>query len=218
VTEQSGEGLAAWRREYGDSGLHRADLGPDPMTTFRSWLIAAEATGMHEPNAMVVSTAGLGGPAARLILLKGLDERGFVFYTNYGSRKAADLDANPACCLLFPWHPIQRQVRVDGVASRVSAAESDGYFASRPRSAQVGAWASPQSHVVPSREFLEARYAEEEQRFAGLEVVPRPEHWGGYVVVPHRIEFWQGRPSRMHDRFRFEHTGEAGWRVERLAP
>jgi pyridoxamine 5'-phosphate oxidase len=167
---------------------------------------------------MVISTVGEAGPASRMLLLKGINEVGFVFYTNYDSRKATELAANPACSLLFPWHPLERQVRVEGVASRVSAAESDAYFETRPRAAQIGAWASPQSEVVPSRESLEARYAQEDDRFADTQTVPRPEHWGGIVVRPHLVEFWQGRPGRMHDRFRFDRSGESGWVVERLAP
>jgi pyridoxamine 5'-phosphate oxidase len=218
VTTRPNRDLAALRREYGSSGLHRDDVGDDPITTLLQWLAAVEDAGLHEPNAMVLTTLAAQGPSSRMVLLKGLDERGLVFYTNYRSRKASELDANPACAVLFPWHPLQRQVHLVGVASRVSPEESDAYFASRPRSAQVGAWASAQSQVVPSREFLEARYAEEEQRFAGLELVPRPQHWGGYLVAPHRIEFWQGRASRMHDRFVFERTGGSSWRVDRLAP
>jgi pyridoxamine 5'-phosphate oxidase len=218
VTADRNQRIAAWRQVYSDRGLTLDDLGADPIAAFGGWLEAAEAAELYEPNAMVVSTTGPDGPTSRLILLKGLDERGFVFYTNYHSRKMVDLDANPACTLLFPWQALERQVRVEGLASRVSEAESDAYFASRPRAAQIGAWASPQSEVVPSREFLEARYQSETDRFVDQAEVPRPPHWGGLLVRPHRIEFWQGRPGRMHDRFRFERTEEAAWVVDRLAP
>ncbi len=218
--------LAALRWEYGDQGLTPDDLGPNPISAFTMWLSDAARAGLHEPNAMVVASVGeSGAPSARLVLLKAVDERGFVFYTNYESRKAGELLARPACALLFPWHPLQRQVRVEGVAEQVDAGESDAYFASRPRPAQLGAWASPQSRVVPDREFLEARYAAAVERFDGAEAVSRPTYWGGFRVRPQTIEFWQGRPGRMHDRVRFRAAGEAtrgagatAWTVERLAP
>jgi pyridoxamine 5'-phosphate oxidase len=218
VTARPRRDLASWRREYGDRGLNRRDLGDDPIGMVGEWLLDAEASGLHEPNAMVVGTVGPDGPSSRLVLLKALDERGFVFNTNYQSRKARELAADPACSLLFPWHALDRQVRIEGTASRVSAAESDAYFAGRPRAAQIGAWASPQSEAVPDREALEVRYAGETDRFADYTDVPRPEHWGGIVVRPHRLEFWQGRPGRMHDRFRFDRADESSWVVERLAP
>ena len=210
--------IADWRREYADRGLTRDLLGDDPIAAFRRWFADAAEAGLHEPNGMVVSTVGPEGPSARMVLLKALDDRGFVFYTNYRSRKATELAAQPACALLFPWHPLERQVRVEGVSSRVSAAESDAYFATRPRPAQLGAWSSPQSEVVPSREYLEQRFRREDERYAGLPDVPRPEHWGGIVVRPHRVEFWQGRPGRLHDRFRFDRVDDTSWSVERLAP
>jgi pyridoxamine 5'-phosphate oxidase len=210
--------LATLRREYEDHGLDTSDLGDEPLSPFRRWLADATVAGMHEPNAMVVCTVGEDGPSARMVLLKGVDERGFVFYTNYGSRKAEELTDNSACALVFPWHPLQRQVRVEGTAARLSAEESDAYFAIRPRPAQIGAWASPQSQIVPSREFLEDRYLTERDRFADVPEVPRPPHWGGFLVRPHRVEFWQGRSGRMHDRFRFDRTDEWAWAVERLAP
>jgi pyridoxamine 5'-phosphate oxidase len=211
--------LASWRREYENRGLTEVDLGPDPIGAFVRWLTAASEAGVHEPNAMVVATAGPdAAPSARLVLLKGIDERGFVFYTNYESHKAAELLGNPACALLFPWHPLERQVRVDGTASRVTAVESDEYFSVRPRAAQIGAWASPQSTVVPDRAYLHDRYAACSDRFAAADDVPRPPHWGGFRVRPHRIEFWQGRPGRLHDRIRFERADESTWVIERLAP
>lgn len=210
--------IASWRREYEDRGLSRGDLDADPVVAFRGWLEDARIAGLHEPNAMVVSTVGPEGPSSRMVLLKGIDSRGFVFFTNYESRKATELDAQPGCALLFPWHPLERQVRVEGSASRVSAAESDAYFASRPRPAQLGARTSPQSRIVPSREYLEELFAEELHRYADQPDVPRPAHWGGVRVRPHRIEFWQGRPGRLHDRLRFDRSDETTWAVERLAP
>lgn len=210
--------IASWRREYADRGLSRQELGDNPLDAFERWLAAASDAGVHEPNAMVVSSHGDEGPSARMVLLKGLDERGFVFYTNYHSRKALELAADSACALLFPWHPLERQVRVEGVASLVSPAESDAYFASRPRPAQLGAWSSPQSEIVPSRDYLEQRFLHEQDRFADQPQVPRPEHWGGIRVEPHRVEFWQGRPGRLHDRFRFDRVDTGRWVLERLAP
>jgi pyridoxamine 5'-phosphate oxidase len=218
MTDDRDAQIASWRMEYEDHGLVEADLGEDPVTAFIGWLSDAQRAGLYEPNAMVVSTVGASGPSARMVLLKQVDRRGFVFYTNYNSRKAEDLDAEPACALLFPWHPLQRQARIEGVAARLSAAESDVYFTTRPRGSQLGAWASPQSDVVPSREFLADRYARESDRFAGIDDIPRPPHWGGYIVRPHRVEFWQGRPGRMHDRISFERTGGNSWVVQRLAP
>lgn len=211
--------LSAWRREYADRGLTADDLGTDPIAAFMRWLTDAGAAGVHEPNAMVVATAeASGAPSARLVLLKGIDERGFVFYTNYQSRKACDLLTNPACALVFPWHPLERQVRVEGTASQVDNAESDAYFAQRPRPAQLGAWASPQSTVVPDRDYLQDRFTAYGDRFAADDVILRPPFWGGFRVRPHRIEFWQGRPGRLHDRIRFDRADESQWIVERLAP
>ena len=211
--------LAGLREEYGRAGLAEADLAPDPVTMFGQWMQEAVAAGLHEPNAMVVATVGAdGAPSSRMVLLKGLSDDGFVFYTNTGSRKGVELAANPRCALLFPWHPLERQVRVEGVASRVDAGESDDYFRSRPRPAQVGAWSSPQSQVVESRDYLEQRFIHEQDRFAEHAEIPRPEHWGGIRVRPHRIEFWQGRPGRLHDRVRFDRVDESRWAVERLAP
>jgi pyridoxamine 5'-phosphate oxidase len=218
MTDEPDRIIAAWRQEYADRGLVAADLGHDPIPAVVRWLADARGAGIFEPNAMIVSTVAAGVPSSRMVLLKNVDQRGFVFYTNYRSRKAAELDANPACSLLFPWNAVHRQVRVDGVASRVPADESDGYFATRPRGSQIGAWASPQSQVVPDREFLNDSYAAMTDRFDGVDEIPRPSHWGGYVVHPEVVEFWQGRPGRMHDRIRFERADEQTWVVERLAP
>ena len=215
-----GQTLAALRREYGDHGLDLPDLADDPVTMFRRWLADTVAAGIHEPNAMVVATVGPDGrPSTRMVLLKELDERGFVFFTNYESRKAEEIAANQAVSLLFPWQDLQRQVRVEGTATRVSQADSEAYFATRPRESQLGAWASPQSRVVTSRSALDERYGGVLAQFADLDAVPLPPHWGGFRVAPEVVEFWQGRRGRMHDRLVYRRTDDtAGWRVERLAP
>ena len=218
VSEPPAPDLARLRREYGDRGLDLQDLDPDPVSMFGRWLGDTVAAGLHEPNAMVVATATPDGrPSARMVLLKGLDERGFVFYTNLSSRKGGEIDANPWVSLLFPWQDLQRQVRVEGRASRVSQAESEAYFAQRPRESQLGAWASPQSQVVASRSALDERYGGVLSRFAAADAVPLPPFWGGIRVAPEVVEFWQGRRGRMHDRLVYRREG-AGWRVERLAP
>jgi pyridoxamine 5'-phosphate oxidase len=207
------EDFAGLREEYARTGLSEGDLTPDPMTLFRRWF--EEVRPLPEPNAMVLATVGADGrPSARAVLLKGLDERGFLFYTNLTSRKGRDRAAHPDCALLFPWHPLQRQVRVEGRAQPLPRSEAATYFATRPRGAQLGAWASPQSEVVTA-DALAASYADAEERFPGE--VPLPDHWGGYVVVPESIEFWQGRRHRMHDRWRYVLDG-GSWRAERLAP
>ena len=209
--------LAGLREEYGRAGLAEADLAPDPVAMFERWMQDSVDAGLHEPNAMVVSTVGAdGAPSSRMVLLKGLSEDGFVFYTNTGSRKGVELAANPRCALLFPWHALERQVRVDGVATPVSAEAVAAYFAVRPRGSRLGAHASHQSRVT-TREELAAAYAEAEARYPGD--VPVPEEWGGYVVRPEAVEFWQGRPGRMHDRLVYRRGGGPGaWEVVRLAP
>lgn len=205
------------RREYATGGLSERDLAPDPVSMFRRWMHDAVTAGLYEPNAFILSTSGEGGvPAARMLLLKGLDERGFVFFTNYSSRKGREIERNPRVSLLFPWHQLERQVRVEGRAERLGEAENDAYFAGRPRAAQLGAWASPQSEVVADRVALDERYREVVARF-GDEDVPRPAHWGGYLVPPEAAEFWQGGLGRMHDRLRYRRTA-GGWATERLAP
>jgi pyridoxamine 5'-phosphate oxidase len=211
------DAVAAAREEYTRGGLVEADLLPEPVAMFRRWYDDAHAAGLHEPNAMVVATATVDGtPSARLVLLKGVTEDGFVFYTNTGSRKGTELAGNPRVALLFPWHPLERQVRVDGTASLLPRERVEEYFAVRPRGSQLGAWASPQSHVVADREELLAAYDEAEARYAGGDV-PTPTEWGGYLVRPESVEFWQGRPGRMHDRLVYRRTPD-GWRTERLAP
>lgn len=214
----AGRELRALRREYAAAGLTEADLDPDPVTMFRRWFDEVQAAGVHEPNAMVVATVGADfAPSSRMVLLKGLTDAGFVFYTNTRSRKGEELAGNPRCALLFPWHPLERQVRVDGIATPVSREDVADYFAVRPRGSQLGAWASHQSRVVAGRDELAAAYDEVEARFEGDEV-PVPDEWGGYVVRPESVEFWQGRPGRMHDRLVYRRTPAGGWRTERLAP
>lgn len=205
------------RREYAAGGLHEEDLEPDPLTMFRRWMQDSLRAGLYEPNAMVVATVdATGTPAQRIVLLKRLDERGFVFFTNYSSRKGEEIAANPRASLLFPWQQLERQVRVEGTVSRLSEAENDAYFATRPRASQLGAWASPQSQVVPDRATLDRRYDEVAERF-GEGDIPRPQHWGGFCVEPEVMEFWQGRLGRMHDRLRYRRVA-GGWVTERLAP
>jgi pyridoxamine 5'-phosphate oxidase len=211
------ESLAAARAEYTRGGLAESDLAEDPFAMFERWYAEAHAAGIHEPNAMVVATVGPDfAPSARLVLLKGFSPDGFVFYTNTGSRKGLDLAGNPRCALLFPWHAIERQVRVDGVAALLPRSAVEGYFAGRPRGSQLGAWASHQSRPVADRSELEAAYDAADARFEGADV-PVPEEWGGYVVHAETVEFWQGRPGRMHDRLQYRRTA-SGWVTERLAP
>ncbi|MFG3703447.1 pyridoxamine 5'-phosphate oxidase [Micromonospora sp. NPDC047670] len=208
------------RNEYAaDLGLSEADLAADWHTQFDRWFADAVAAGLPEPNAMVVGTADAAGrPSARTVLLKGYDPEGFVFFTNYESRKGAEAAANPHASLVFPWFAMQRQVVVAGRVERVDRAETEAYFASRPRGSQLGAWASTQSRVVPDRTALDEAYRAAAERFADVEPIPAPPHWGGLRVRPESVEFWQGRASRLHDRLRFRLTGAGEWAVERLAP
>jgi pyridoxamine 5'-phosphate oxidase len=192
------------------------DIDPDPIAQFERWLADAREA-LPEPTAMVLATADeTGRPSARHVLLKGLDHRGFVWFTNYTSAKARELDVNPRAALVFPWFPIRRQVIVSGPVSVIDEGESDAYFANRDRASQIGAWASPQSEVIPDRRWLEQRVHELEIRFRGDEV-PRPHFWGGYRLSPDRIDLWHNQPDRLHDRFRYERTA-AGWSITRLAP
>jgi pyridoxamine 5'-phosphate oxidase len=210
--------LAEMRQHYSLGGLSEIEAGDDPFALFQAWLVQAIAAALPEPNAFVLATAdGQGVPSARMILLKALDDRGFTFFTNYDSRKASDMAANPRVALVFPWHAIERQVRVEGTIEKVTDAESDEYFANRPLGSRLGAWASAQSDVIPDRAFLERRHAELLAKYPdGL--VPRPPNWGGYRVLPSTIEFWQGRPSRLHDRILFTRQPDGLWKKQRLSP
>lgn len=198
--------------------LREENVDPDPIRQFQRWFDEAVAANIAQPEAMTLATATLSGePAARMVLLRGCDARGFVFFTNYDGRKASELVANPRAALLWFWEPLERQIRVEGQVEIASVAESDAYFRSRPRGSCIGAWASPQSAILASREELERRVAEVEARFAGQDAVPRPPNWGGFRVVPRSIEFWQGQRSRLHDRLRYRRDSGT-WVLERLAP
>jgi pyridoxamine 5'-phosphate oxidase len=212
--------LAELREEYTYAGLDEADLAPEPVEQFRRWFAAWHEVAVGDPNAMVVATATPEGrPSVRTVLLRALDADGFVFFTNHDSRKGRELAANPRAALLFPWHPLGRQVIVEGPASPLDAVASDEYWATRPRGSQIAAIASPQSGVIPDRATLERRWSELEAELAGQEV-PRPANWAGFRVAHERVEFWQGRERRMHDRlvYRRDEAAPSGWRVERLAP
>ncbi|PZG99317.1 pyridoxamine 5'-phosphate oxidase [Streptomyces sp. NTH33] len=212
--------LASMRKHYREEGLTEAGLADTPVAQFARWFQQAATEGrLFEPNAMVVSTADAEGrPSSRTVLLKSFDERGFVFYTNYGSRKGRDLARNPYVSLLFPWHPMARQVIVQGVARRTGRDETAAYFRTRPHGSQLGAWASAQSTVVSTRAEIDAVYAELAARYPEGEQVPVPPHWGGFRVAPRSVEFWQGRENRLHDRLRYVAEPDGGWRVERLSP
>jgi pyridoxamine 5'-phosphate oxidase len=208
----------AFRIEAMEQGLSRGSLDPDPLRLFEQWYTAAIETALPEPNAMSLCTVDESGqPYVRTVLLKLFDREGFVFFTNFESRKARQIDRNPQVAALFPWVALARQVQITGRAERIPTAESLRYFATRPRGSQIGAWSSPQSQVITSRSLLEVKVAEMKQRFAHGEI-PLPDFWGGYRIVPSRIEFWQGRESRLHDRFLYTREADGSWRIERLAP
>ncbi|MEO5721686.1 MAG: pyridoxamine 5'-phosphate oxidase [Chthoniobacterales bacterium] len=210
--------IAALRHDYVAHGLRRADLPADPIAQFSKWFGEAAAAEIRDVNAMALATATPDGtPDARIVLLKGVSERGFVFFTNYASAKGQQLEANPRVALNFFWVQLERQIRITGRAEKTSGAESEEYFHSRPIGSQFGAWASPQSEVIANRAALEARLTAATQKFADGRV-PLPQHWGGYRVVPQTIEFWQGRTNRLHDRFRYRRQAEGSWLIERLAP
>ncbi|TNE51647.1 MAG: pyridoxamine 5'-phosphate oxidase [Bacteroidetes bacterium] len=210
--------IAALRRNYTQEALSRKDVLADPFEQFGHWFQEALNSALPEPNAMTLATATPEGvPSARIVLLKGYDHRGFVFYTNYESRKGLELDANPVAALLFSWLELERQIRIEGPIERVSQEESEGYFQSRPKGSQIGAWASPQSRIIEGRGELEDRVRELTTNFKHEEVLPLPPFWGGYRLRPEQIEFWQGRESRLHDRIRYVRT-DGGWQIDRLAP
>ncbi len=206
------------RETYGLGELLEGQVDADPIVQFGLWLAQATEAGLAEPNAMVLATADSDGkPSARTVLLKGLDERGFVFFTNQQSRKAEDLAVNPYCALLFPWHAMERQVRVEGTATKLPAAEVDAYFASRPRGSQLGAWASQQSQPVESREELDLQYASFERQWPEGTEISTPYFWGGYRIQPTTFEFWQGRTGRLHDRLQYKRN-LGSWQLQRLQP
>ncbi len=210
--------LAEMRRNYAARALDLADLDANPFAQFDHWMREAIETQVIEPNAMTLATADAAGrPAVRTVLLKGFDQRGFVFYSNYESAKARDLAANPKVALLFPWLALERQVSAMGIAKKITAAESLKYFLSRPRESQIGAWASRQSEVITTRALLESKFAEMKARFVNGEI-PLPDQWGGYRVTPQSFEFWQGRPNRLHDRFKYTLQSDGSWTIARLMP
>ncbi len=210
--------LEQFRREYLQGGLRRNDLPDDPFVLFANWQQQTIECGLLDPTAMALATVDTNGqPSQRIVLLKNLDERGFVFYTNYQSRKAREMAGNARVALLFPWHVMERQVRVCGVVEKVSMLESMKYFASRPRDSQLAAWASQQSSTLSSRQLLLGQLARMREKFGSGEV-PLPDFWGGYRVIPHEIEFWQGGGNRLHDRFQYQRQPDGSWSINRLAP
>ena len=210
--------IADLRKEYSSETLLENDVDANPLTQFQKWWDQAIASELLEPNAMTLATASTDGlPSARIVLLKGFDENGFVFYTNYESFKAMQLEENPKACLVFHWKELERQVRIMGIVSKVSPEESNEYYQSRPVGSRIGAWASPQSKVIANRQWLEEAFEKRKNEFENGEV-PLPPHWGGYVVKPVIIEFWQGRFSRLHDRIQYTLEANGDWKIERLAP
>lgn len=210
--------LADIRNDYQLTALDESSVGDDPIVFFTQWFIECQKAEIDEVNAMTLATTGTDNkPDARIVLLKGLEDGAFVFFTNYQSAKGADIEQNPNVCLVFFWKELERQVRIHGVASKIPENKSDEYFHSRPEASQIGAWASPQSKPIPDRELLQGNYTRYEHEFSGQQI-PRPEHWGGYSVKPESIEFWQGRSSRMHDRIVFNRVENGMWKKSRLAP
>ena len=211
--------IADLRQNYTLGGLVEADVDTDPLKQFQIWFQQALDADLLEPNAMTLATATPDGkPTARIVLLKEVSERGFVFYTNYESQKGRQLITNPYAALVFLWDKLERQVRIEGEVEQLSPQESEAYFRSRPRASQLGAWASEQSGVIASREVLEQKLADLQAQYQDDSAIPRPEHWGGFRVIPNRIEFWQGRPSRLHDRLVYNWQDNGSWQLTRLAP
>lgn len=207
------------REDYSKQSLDESDIVNNPFQQFRIWFEEAMEAKIPEPNAFTLSTADLSGqPSARILLLKSFDEIGFVFYTNYNSRKGAQLAANPKAAMTFLWHELQRQIRIEGMVTKVSEEISNAYFQSRPKASQIGAWASPQSQVIDNRSLLENNVQSLQDEYKDAETLPKPPHWGGYLLKPNFIEFWQGRPSRLHDRIAFELDESQNWQIKRLAP
>ena len=210
--------IADLHKEYSSETLLEKDVAPDPIQQFKKWWDQVIASEIVEPNAMTLATSSTDGlPSARVVLLKDFDEKGFVFYTNYKSYKGLQLEENPKACLVFHWKELERQVRILGLVNKLDAAESDEYYLSRPIGSRIGAWASPQSQPIKNREWLEQEFEKRKNEFANKEIV-RPPHWGGYIVKPVIIEFWQGRFSRLHDRIQYSLEDASGWKIERLAP
>ncbi len=206
------------RKEYSKASLDVGDVDKNPILQFEKWFEQATDANVPEPNAMTLSTISDGGrPSARIVLLKGVEQNQFIFYTNYQSQKGKELEKNPACALTFFWPELERQVRIEGMATLVEELTSEKYFQSRPRGSQVGAWASPQSSIIKNREILEARTNEIEKRYEGVALLPRPKQWGGFAIDPFEIEFWQGRPNRLHDRIVY-YKNDSSWAIHRLAP
>lgn len=211
--------LADLREDYGMAEFGEENCETNPIVQFERWFKDAQAAQIKEPNAMVLATATPDArPSARVVLLKEVSDLGFVFYTNYTSRKAEDLETNPRCALTFYWGELERQVRVEGEARRSSREQSEAYFRTRPKGSKLGAWASHQSKLLLNRQVLETRLAELQARYADRDEIPAPEFWGGYCVLPQSVEFWQGRPNRLHDRIRYRRKGESEWVIERLSP
>lgn len=211
--------IADLRQNYSLAGLSEADIDADPIKQFGVWFQQALDADLIEPNAMTLATATPEGkPTARIVLLKGVNQGGFIFYTNYESQKGQQLITNPYAALVFLWDKLERQVRIEGEVEKLATKESEAYFHSRPKASQLGAWASTQSQVIPNRQVLEQQLADLETKYKGDATVPLPEHWGGFRVIPNRIEFWQGRPSRLHDRLVYELKADGNWKITRLSP